>query len=219
MASEAGPLPLRWVHAPRQDRSKKTLERLLDATEAIIRERGVDAVTIPEVVQAAKSSVGSFYGRFPNKTALLSCLHERACEQSVATIDIALDPDRWRDVPTADLVRSFVRFAVLLFHERQPMMLAFNAAIGADPGFADRRARTAAAIGLRVRALLADRRGDLHHPRPDRAVEMALRALTATLEQRNALEASGVDAVKIDDEALIEELSRMMLAYLGVRPA
>ncbi|MFS8064987.1 MAG: hypothetical protein ACMG6S_01320, partial [Byssovorax sp.] len=51
--------PLSWVHRPRQDRSRKTLERLLDATEEIIRARGIEAVTIPAVVQAARSSVGS----------------------------------------------------------------------------------------------------------------------------------------------------------------
>ena len=62
--------PLTWIDRPQQDRSRKTLERLLDATEEIIRARGIDAVTIPAVVQAAQSSVGSFYARFPTKAAL-----------------------------------------------------------------------------------------------------------------------------------------------------
>ena len=71
-------VPLQWANAPQQDRSRQTLERLLDATEQIIRTRGVDAVTIPEVARAARSSVGSFYARFTSKAALLQTLHERA---------------------------------------------------------------------------------------------------------------------------------------------
>ena len=78
-------MPLTWVNSPQQDRSMRTLERILDATERIIRTKGVGAVTIPGVARAAKSSVGSFYARFPDKTSLLRTLHERACEQSLAT--------------------------------------------------------------------------------------------------------------------------------------
>jgi hypothetical protein len=45
---------------------------------------------------------------------------------------------------------------------------------------------------------------------------MALRVVTATLEQRNALEASGVVEVQIDDETLTDELVRLVRGYLGV---
>jgi AcrR family transcriptional regulator len=214
---EAG-AALGWVHTPQQDRSRKTLERLLDATEAIIRERGVEAVTVPEVARAARSSVGSFYARFPDKAALLRTLHERACEQTLATATAALDPARFRHLGTEELVRLFIGFAVRLFHERRPLMLAFSTALAGDPGFAERRARNAAAIGTLLRGLLLERRAELHHPRPAEALDMGLRVVTATLEQRNGLEAGGGE-VAISDEALSEELSRMILGYLDVRPA
>jgi AcrR family transcriptional regulator len=209
--------PLTWIHRPQQDRSRKTLERLLDATEEIIRARGIDAVTIPAVVQAAQSSVGSFYARFPTKAALLSTLHERACEQSIATVEAALDPSRWRDVATADVVRTFIGFVVHLFRERRSMMLAFTTTLALEPGFAERRARTAAEIGRLFRALLLERRASIGHPFPERAVDMSLRAVTATLEQRNAFDASGVADVAVEDAMLIEELSRLVLRYLDVQ--
>ena len=209
--------PLSWVHRPRQDRSRKTLERLLDATEELIRARGIDAVTIPGVVQAAQSSVGSFYARFPNKAALLSTLHERACAQSGATAAAALDPARWRDVATADVVRTFVGFVVHLFRERRSMMLAFTTTLAMEPGFAQRRARAATEIGRLFRAFLLERRASIGHPSPERAVDMSLRAVTATLEQRNAFDASGVADVAVEDAILVEELSRLVLRYLDVQ--
>ncbi len=210
--------PLSWVRRPQQDRSRKTLERLLDATEEIIRERGIDAVTIPAIVQAARSSVGSFYARFPNKAALLSVLHERACEQSIATAEAALDPARWCGVATSDVVRTFVGFVVHLFRERRSMMLAFTTTLALEPGFAQRRARTAAAIGRLFRALLLERRASIGHASPALAVDMSLRAVTATLEQRNAFDESGVVDVAVEDATLVEELSRLVLRYLDVQP-
>ena len=215
-AAEGAP-PLTWIHRPQQDRSRKTLERLLDATEEIIRKKGIDAVTIPAVVQAARSSVGSFYARFPTKAALLSMLHERACEQSVATAEAALDPARWQGVATAEVVRTFVGFVVHLFRERRSMMLAFTTTLALEPGFAERRARTATVIGRLFRTLLLARRGSIGHPFPERAIDLSLRAVTATLEQRNAFDASGVADVAVADATLIDELSRLVLSYLDVR--
>ena len=43
--------------------------------------------------------------------------------------------------------------------------------------------------------------------------------LTATLEQRNAFSAAGVQAIDVDDSTLERELERMVLTYLDVRPA
>ncbi len=219
---------LGWVPAPQQDRSKRTLARLLDAAEEIIRTRGAAALTVPAVAQAARSSVGSFYARFPDKAALLRTLHERACEQSVATTAAALDPARWEGVPTAELLRGFVAFAVRVYAERRPMMLAFSAELAQDPGFAERRAHCAAAIAAAVRGLLLGRRADIGHPDAPRAIDMSLRLVTAVLEQRNGLEASSPPASApagtpvagaaeaIADEVIADELTRAVLAYLAV---
>ena len=42
--------------------------------------------------------------------------------------------------------------------------------------------------------------------------------MTATLEQRNAFDASGVADVAVEDATLIDELSRLVLRYPDVRP-
>jgi AcrR family transcriptional regulator len=208
---------LRWVRAPQQDRSKRTLERLLDSAEEIIRARGVAALTVPAVAQAARSSVGSFYARFPDKDALLRTLHERACEQSVLTAEAALDPARWEGVKTTEVIRAFVGFAVHVFAERRPMMLAFSAELASDAGFAERRARTAAAIARALSRLLLPRRAEMRHPDPERAIAMALRMVTGVLEQRNGLDAAGVPEVAVADAVLVDELTRAVLRYLDVR--
>jgi AcrR family transcriptional regulator len=210
-------VPMQWVNAPQQARSHKTLERLLDAAEQIIHERGLDALTVPEVVRVARSSVGSFYARFPDKKALLETLHERACAQTVATADLALAPARWEGASAEAIIRAAVVFAVHVFGSRRTIQNAFAEAFAGDPGFTARRAKNAVALGERLNRLLLARRESIGHPHPEKAIPMCLRVVTATLEQRNALEGSGADEVRVSDEELVEELVRMMVRYLDVR--
>lgn len=205
-----------WVKAPQQERSQKTLARLLDGAESIIRERGLDAVTIPEVVRVAGSSVGSFYARFPDKKALLDTLHERACAETLATAEAALDPALWKGASLAQMIRVMVGFAVRIFGSRKTIMNAFNQAFAGDPGFAARRARTAVALGRRVTTFLLGRRESMGHPDPELAIPMALRVVAATLEQRNAFSVADVPEIAVADAVLEEELTRLVEGYLGV---
>jgi AcrR family transcriptional regulator len=66
--------PYKW---PRQKRSRESLERLLETTEEQIRLNGVEALTISGVVNSVGLSVGAFYARFPDKTALLHAVQDR----------------------------------------------------------------------------------------------------------------------------------------------
>ena len=66
---------LRWIRPPQQARSQETLERLLDAAETLVAEKGFDDTPVAEVARRAGSSVGAFYTRFPDKDALLHALY------------------------------------------------------------------------------------------------------------------------------------------------
>ena len=68
---------LEWVRRPMQERSQRTLERILSAAETLILEVGFEGATVAEIVRRADSSVGAFYTRFKDKDALLRCLIDR----------------------------------------------------------------------------------------------------------------------------------------------
>jgi AcrR family transcriptional regulator len=207
--------PMQWVNAPRQARSQRTLEKLLDAAERILLSRGLEAVTVPEVVREAGSSVGSFYARFPDKRALLETVHERACVQTLERAHALLDPARWTDVPLDEIIAAGVRVAVEIFGSRRNIMNAFAQAFAGDPGFAARRARSAKDIRDALARLVLTNRAAIAHPHPELAVDMSLRAVTATLEQRNAFSVSGMPEVDVADAVLVEELTRMVRAYIA----
>ena len=58
----------------RQQRSRETVERILEAAAHIFNERGYTEATTNEIADEADVSIGSLYQYFPNKDALLLAL-------------------------------------------------------------------------------------------------------------------------------------------------
>lgn len=88
------PSPSDFLREPQQARSRKTLARILDAGTRLLLDQGPDAVTVTRVAKRARTSVGSFYARFPGKEELIRYLGERALDDAVQTWrEIASDAD------------------------------------------------------------------------------------------------------------------------------
>jgi AcrR family transcriptional regulator len=65
------------LRKPLQDRSRRTLERLVAAAARLLEEHGPDAVTVTGVTREARTSVGAFYARFSGKEEMVRYLGER----------------------------------------------------------------------------------------------------------------------------------------------
>ena len=61
---------------PTQARAKARIQRVLDATQAILNRDGPAAVTTPAIAAESGVSVGSIYQYFPNKEAIILALYE-----------------------------------------------------------------------------------------------------------------------------------------------
>jgi AcrR family transcriptional regulator len=67
---------------PSQDRSRDRVERILDATAALLAgDTRVDKITTAAIAEAAGVPIGSVYQYFPNKLAVLAELARRVMEQ------------------------------------------------------------------------------------------------------------------------------------------
>jgi len=67
---------------PSQDRSRDRVERILDATAALLAgDTPVDKITTAAIAEAAGVPIGSVYQYFPNKLAVLAELARRVMEQ------------------------------------------------------------------------------------------------------------------------------------------
>ena len=62
---------------PRQERSRRRVEGLLDAAARLVVERGVEALTTRDIAEAAGAPVASLYQYFADKDDILLALVER----------------------------------------------------------------------------------------------------------------------------------------------
>jgi TetR/AcrR family transcriptional repressor of nem operon len=78
---------------PRASRAQMELHRqtVLHAASKMVRERGVDGVTVPEVMAAAGLTHGGFYRHFESKDALVAQACAAAFTQRLAAMDDALE--------------------------------------------------------------------------------------------------------------------------------
>ena len=66
---------------PVQERSRQTMNRILDAAEELLVEQSIDKVGIAEITAKAGVAAGSFYTRFSDKEDLLARLFERYLDE------------------------------------------------------------------------------------------------------------------------------------------
>ncbi len=207
---------LRWVRPPRQARSQDTLDRILDAAEALVAEKGFADATVAEVARRAGSSVGSFYTRFHDKDGLLYALYDRYFEQATATADAALDPARWEGVGIADILRSVTRFLVEVYRERAGLIRAFVQRNHSDANFQTRQERLSHYVNEKLSALLLARAAEIVHPDPARAAAFGLTFTVSTIESIVLFGEMRSNVLALSDDELAAELARAYLAYLGV---
>ncbi len=205
-----------WVKPTHQARSQETLERLLDAAEELVSERGFDSATVSEIVRRANSSVGAMYARFNDKDSLLVCLHERFCEQALATADMALDPQRWEGSSITDIISTTVPFLTHTYEHKRGLIRAFAARCVSENSFAERASRVGREITEKLILLLLARREEIRHPDPTLAVDFGLRFMFDTLDHETMYGDLQRGKIKFSREQLAEELSRAFLNYLGV---
>lgn len=206
---------------PRQERSQRTLGRILDAAEAIALERGLGAVTVQEVIDRSGVSVGSFYARFEGREALLQHLQNRFWTGAEEQWRAFLEPGRWDGVPVAVLVGELVRILVRGYALRAASLRAYllHALTNPDGKPLRRSAMLDEAVAGRLHALLEPRHAELGHPDPARAVPLAIRQLLATLREEVLFGPARPDTATLAEDDLVIELTRSFLGYLGVADA
>lgn len=103
---------------PRQQRSRDTFERILDAAARIFDERGYAGATTNHVAAAAGISIGSLYQYFPNKDAILYALAQRHLAASASVVATAVAATDERAGPE-EVVRNVID-AVVDLHRVSP---------------------------------------------------------------------------------------------------
>lgn len=96
------------VRAPRQDRSRQTLARFLAAGEKLFAEQLIERVTVPAIAAAARSSVGAFYKRFPDKDAFLAAFYDMFFTRIRAEAREELRAERWNAKTAREVIHGWM---------------------------------------------------------------------------------------------------------------
>ena len=119
-----------------------TRERLMDATERIIREQGIMAVTTKDIAREAGFSEATLYRHFQDKTDLLLAVMSERISGSFLHLIRDL-PQRAGTGTVAETLEELAAAALAFFTHTAPL----SAAIAADPAFAARHYAHLRALG------------------------------------------------------------------------
>jgi len=205
-------------NAPKQERSRHTLHRLLSATEALLEHGGLEAATVPAIAKAAGLSVGVVYRRFPDKDMLLRAVYERVFERVGQQNMANLQAVTAMDIPLPKLVRGIVKGIAEGFRRKRGLLrsLMRYARTHPDAEFREFARKMNRASMFNVTALLLRHRDEIKHPRPEMAIEFGLLAVSSVLHTL-ILEDEPPPGIRAP-ERVEDELTRMFLGYLGIAP-
>lgn len=202
----------RWNRPAQQDRSSRTEQRILAATERLMADRPFQEISVAEIAREANASVSSFYARFRSKEALLGTLFERHAEGQKKLFDDVFAPDRWKDAALAEVIRTGVPLIVSGYRSRQILVRAFLAEASQDARLRQTWCIVGDYIVARVTEVVASRVEEVHHPDPAAGVRICLEMAFATLAHR-------IQMHQMDDpdtDRVVDAIIVMILRYMGI---
>lgn len=199
---------------PKQARSLRTQERLLEAMEYLLERREPAEITVDEIVEHAHVSVGAFYKRFASKQDLLPLLLARLQTTSATQLSEALAEAEWHGVGLAQRIDTLIDMIADAHTRRQKVIRAcvtgrFTATLQMTPqDIEDARAL----MGIMRDWLLACR-DEIRHEQPATAVRVGLYMCLQSLQTALLFETLPPE---ISRATIVREAKRMLGSYLGV---
>jgi AcrR family transcriptional regulator len=203
------------LRPPLQNRSRETLERVLDAGEKLLVEKGWDGFTVQEVSRLSKVSIGSIYARAPSKEALLLAIYDRATDRMAVENSASLTPDEhYAGLDARGVIMRATREMAEHMLRNQDMLRVFMNRSPVDPVIRERGAKTVRQLASRYEELLLRHQDAITHPDPSLAIEIAFRMVFMPMRARVSMGSDFGAYREVDDDHLIDELGRAIAAYL-----
>lgn len=205
---------LEGFREPRQGRSRRTLDRIAGATEALLSERRAGEVTVKDVVARADTSVGAFYTRFDSKRVAVAFVRQRSWDEAWRMWRAFLAPEAWKGVPTravvSEVVRRFAR--VLLAGDRPTRALYLDLLRREDEEGLERVRQLDREIARLVGRLLAARAGTRCGATEGKTAREGFLRVISGLRDHLLFGRRG------DERSLILRLTQMYAGLLGLEP-
>ena len=202
------------VKKPKQDRSRASFDRVLDAAIELIKECGYDNFTLTEVSQKAGTSIGSIYCRVSSKEDLMHAVQTRVFEGMTADTDATMQPAKWKEVDLARTIRFLIRETAELLRRHAPVLRAFTSSQPFDRMVTTAGREWHIHLARSFEGILLQRRDEIRHGNPQYAASFCFDVTYAALSKYLGI---GIipDFVTLDNwSQLADELGTLFSMYL-----
>lgn len=202
------------IAEPRQQRSRRTLKRIVDAFEHALQTQTFEEVTVGAICKQAGCSVGTFYGRVESKDVLLEHLRTRVFEEVQGTLVELFSPQRARSMPLPELIRG--QLEVLLdFHlARRGVLRAVIVQARRQTAFAGPTREFNTSVLRLVTASWLEHRESLPPGDPVALAEQTALMIAGYLREAVVFRELWPTQRPLDREAQLDHLHRMVLGTL-----
>lgn len=200
--------------APKQQRSRETLDRVLEAATDLLQDVGYDAMRIAEVSERANVGTASIYARVGSKHGLMLAVQARMVEQLDREAEDLLSPLFEREIPFEQLVFATVRVVGELFRRHEALLRVFMIRGDVDSTVIEHGSASSIRLSELFAKVLLQRRSEISHPDPPRAIDVSFRLVYDTLARRVARGAAFESQRELPWNALVDELAVVCAAYL-----
>ena len=203
------------IRPPRQERSRRAWDRVLDAGVALLEESGYNGFTIAAVCERAHVPPRAIYDRVPTKDALFLAVYEHGMARIKADHEIFTDLTHWLGLDAAALIEAVVREVTAIFSRHQALLRAVILISGVHPEVYQRGSVYSRELGGLLTALLRPIVPQGTQPRTD--VDTVLRTCYTTMFSALVIRVAygpGFAADPVDDATFTAQLARMISLYL-----
>ncbi|MFE7835083.1 TetR/AcrR family transcriptional regulator [Streptomyces sp. NPDC057474] len=204
------------VKEPQQERSRESLERVLDAGFEILAEDGWHDFTLARVCDRAGVSVGLLYRRFHGREELLAALQDRWLDAVDRTREeLASRQIDWAAIDASEAVQVAIGGVVESFLSQKPATHVLGRYGAFDEAGLNRMAKISQDYAAWYRTGLMHHADAINHPDPARAIDFSYRLILDTVIRRTTYgDTFDTGTATGDWDAFSAELWSVCCAYL-----
>jgi AcrR family transcriptional regulator len=201
---------------PAQVRSKRTLQRILNAVRKLLRDRPLSQISVGEITAKAKCSTGSFYQRFASKEDLLPALYEEYDRELRNRVQSMLSQIPMGADSLAGIAETLVGLIVDQYASERWLYreVALYARSRPEAITTDMIARRSELHRLPLE-YLSRFRDQIRHPDPEAAILFAIFLVGAAAREKILFgDAPHAAVTNVSHDALKAQLTHAFIAYL-----
>lgn len=199
--------------SPQQQRSRDSHERVVRATEKLLRSKVGAEFTLADVSRESGVSVGGIYGRFHNREAIIRAVQVRTNERMDEEYSATLAEIRSRDADGVTRIRELTAAIASLMQRHGPTIRAIVQASFSDPVVAAEGRRIYAKHLAEFKAAILEHREVVTHEDAEQALEFCYLSTYEVIATHLGV-ARSVSAESHDWARLVDYLQHQNVAFL-----